>query len=139
MDNSKLAPLAPLTYPPVLAPVQRKIILLAGPGPRRDVLLAVLRSMPRPGAILYFNTLLESEAHLKTAEALVVIVDHMPDDQSLKPTIACIRQWNREAAILLLVGNPREIFQDNLHRPDAVLCNGFSLASLAQEVERLQS
>ena len=120
------------------ASAQRKIVLLSSPGPRREALLAILRSMPRSGKIFCFPTLVESEAQMKTPEATVVIIDHLPGEISLKQAIPFIRQWNHQALILLLVENPREIFQDTLHRPDAVLCDGFSSASLAREVERLQ-
>ncbi len=124
--------------PQEFLPKRWKIILLSDPGPRRDALLAILRSMPGPQDVLNFSTLDESETQVKTPESALIIIDQAVDGGPLRQAIPIIRQWNSRASILLLAAHPREMFQNSPDRPDSVLCNGFSFTLLIREVERLK-
>ncbi len=114
-----------------------KIVLITHPGHRKDALVAIIQSMPAQNEISWFATLAESEAKLKTAERMLVILDHEPGETRTQCAIPIIRQWNRRASILLLVQHPGELFPDTA-RPDALIFDGFSSTSLAQEMNRLK-
>lgn len=117
----------------------KMVILISFPGPRREALLAILRCSLAYEEIFSFADLAETGAQLKIPDAELIILDQgVLDGNQLKLSIPLIRQWNRQALIVLIVGHPREIFQEALYRPDAILCDGFSSASLAQEMERLK-
>lgn len=136
MNRSKL-PSSYLSIHPDPTLPRRNFILLSSNGARRELLLAILRSMPGIGKILCFAALGEGESQIKITETAIVIIDDGPDEKCFKQVIPLIRQWNHAALILLIVGHPREIFQDTLNRPDAVLSGDFSSTSLAKEIERL--
>jgi DNA-binding NarL/FixJ family response regulator len=111
-------------------------ILVSNPGIRRDSLLALLQSVPDIEPVIIAGTFEECERAIPGNEPILVVVDHAANGVQPEQTISMIRQKNSKAWIVLLVSHPRDTFAFSISRPDSILCDGFSSASLLEEIQK---
>jgi DNA-binding NarL/FixJ family response regulator len=110
------------------------IILISNPGLRRDTLLALLKSISGVQKVFSTDTLDECERAIPRRAPALVIVDHSLNENLCEQAVPMIRGRNPKAWILMLVAHPRDTFAFSSARPDSILCDGFSSASLMEEI-----
>jgi DNA-binding NarL/FixJ family response regulator len=110
------------------------MILISTPGIRRDTLLALLQSISGVQKVFSTDTVDECEYAIPRHEPALVIVDHSLNESQVERAVPMIRRRNPKAWILMLVSHPRDTFAFSNARPDSILCEGFSSASLMEEI-----
>jgi hypothetical protein len=113
-----------------------KIITIAKSGRRVENLNALLKSYTGIEEIVCADRYSEIAGILKPEQPVLVVFDHISCD-TIHLDIRSLRQLDSAARILLLVAHPQDAFPSGTERPDAVLCDGFSTASLFNEIDRL--
>ncbi len=116
--------------------VPSKTILLSNPGLRQDTLLALVKSLPEIGEVVSTDSLEECVLTLQRDDQALVVIDHTLSEQKLNRAVALIREKNPKAWILMLVGHPRDTFAFTNSRPDSILCEGFTSASLLEVIHK---
>jgi len=117
-------------------PVPSKIILVSCPGFRQDTLKALIYSLPGVDEIFLTECLDECISRLGKFDPALVVIDHSINLAQFDRAVPLIREKNPKAWILMLVGHPRDTFAFANPRPDSILCDGFSSASLMEEIEK---
>ena len=97
---------------------------------------ALLKSYPGIEEIICADQWSEIIGILKTNQPVLVVFDHTTSE-TIHLDIQSVRQLNASARILLLVAHPQDAYPIGNARPDAILCDGFSTASLFSEIEQL--
>jgi hypothetical protein len=116
--------------------VPSKTILLSRPGLRQDTLLALVKSIPEIGEVVSTDSLEECVLTLERNDQALVVIDHTLSEQKLNQAVALVREKNPKAWILMLVGHPRDTFAFTNSRPDSILCEGFTSASLLEVIHK---